>query len=75
MMKLSDQPVTVNANSSISSTPLEQQIIEIVVEPAECKAYLCGDENIVNSLKKTLFISGVNMNNIYTGPFVSSTSD
>ena len=75
VLKLSDQSVTDNANSSIGSIPLEQQVIEIAVKPDEWKAYLCGDENIVNSLKKTLFLSGVNMKNIYTDPFVSSTSD
>ena len=75
VLKFSDQSVTDNANSSIGSTPLEQQVIEIVVKPAEWKAYLCGDENIVNTMKKILFLSGVNMKNIYTDPFVSSTSD
>jgi len=73
VLRLNEQQVPDNANSIIRSLPLEQQVTEIAVQPAEWKAYLCGDESIVNSLKKKLFISGFNMKNIYTDPFVIST--
>ena len=73
VLKLSDQQSVDDADTSISSIPLEQQVIDIAVAPVEWKAYLCGDVNIVNTLKKKLFLSGVNMSNIYTDPFVCAT--
>jgi len=51
---------------------LEQHAAEIAQKPADWKAYLCGDANIVNSLKKKLFLSGMNMSSIYSDPFVLS---
>lgn len=50
--------------------PLEQHITEIMQQSKDCKAYLCGDADIVNKLKRTLFIGGMNMNNIYSDPFI-----
>jgi len=50
--------------------PLEQHITEIMQQSKDYKAYLCGDADTVNKLKKTLFISGISMNNIYSDPFI-----
>ncbi len=64
--------------SSISSIPLEQQVVDVTANsesnPAEWKVFLCGDEVIVNSLKKKLFLNGVSMTNIYSDPFVKANS-
>ncbi len=62
------------ASAAVSRLPLEQQVVDVVANPAEWNAYLCGDAGIVNSLKKKLFLSGVGMSNIYTDAFVVSAS-
>ncbi len=59
-----------NESDLISSQPLDQQILDVAVEPADWRAYLCGDAAIVNSLKKKLFMSGMAMTSIYSDPFL-----
>ncbi len=56
----------------ISTVPLEQQSIDVAVNPADWRIYLCGDVNMINGLKRKLFIAGASMNNIYSDPFVGS---
>ncbi len=67
-----------NTLSSISAVPLEQQVVALTTHkkanPAEWKVFLCGDEYIVNNLKKKLFLKGVSMTNIYSDPFVKTNS-
>jgi CDP-4-dehydro-6-deoxyglucose reductase, E3 len=74
VLELSDTQCSEQENASISTTPLEQQVIELATNPADCKAYLCGDAGMVNRLKKKLFLSGVGMSNIYTDAFVNSAN-
>lgn len=59
----------------ISTTPLEQLTTDVVTDPADWRIYLCGDADMVNGLKRKLFIAGASMSNIYTDPFVSATDD
>ena len=63
-----------NDSQQKTNRPLEQQILDIAVEPAQWKAYLCGDAAIVNTLKKTLFMSGMAMGSIYSDPFLISAA-
>jgi len=67
-----------NSLASISSIPLEQQVVNVTTNtetnPTEWKVYLCGDETMVNSLKKKLFLSGVSITNIYSDPFIYAKS-
>jgi len=60
--------------SESENISLEQQVLNLVAEPAQCKAYLCGDANIVNTLKKKLFLSGMAMTDIYSDAFLISTA-
>ena len=71
---LSVKPAAVKTNS-ISSQPLDQQLIETVTDLAASKIYLCGDAGIVNALKRKLFIAGASINNIYSDPFISAAND
>lgn len=58
----------------IRKIPLEQHVVDVVSAPKDWRIYLCGDAPMVNSLKKSLFIAGAGMGNIYTDPFVSANS-
>ncbi len=60
------------SNDDSSGQTLQQQIMQIIVNPEEWKAYLCGDAKIVNQLKMQIFLKGVAMNQIYSDPFVVS---
>lgn len=58
----------------ISMDSLEQQVMQVANQPADWRIYLCGDERIVNILKRNLFIAGASMENIYTDPFISASN-
>lgn len=56
--------------SAVSTDPIDKLMLEVTSDAAEWKAYLCGDVDIVNLLKKKLFLAGASMNNIYTDSFI-----
>lgn len=56
----------------VTTDAIDKLVLDVATNPAEWKAYLCGDESIVKTLKKTLFLAGTNMNNIYTDAFISA---
>jgi len=56
----------------ISTVPLEQRVMELATDPTDWRIYLCGDVDMVNTLKKKLFLAGASISNIYTDPFVSA---
>lgn len=56
----------------ITTDSIEKLILQVSTNPAEWKSYLCGDESIVNNIKKTLFLAGASMSNIYTDAFISA---
>lgn len=58
-------PITTNA--------IDKLVVDVTINPSEWKAYLCGDEGVVNTLKKKLFLAGASMSNIYTDAFISAT--
>ena len=57
----------------ITTESIDKLVLNIATEPSEWKHYLCGDENIVNTLKKKLFLAGASMSNIFTDPFIKSS--
>lgn len=60
------------------NTPIEQVTVghiealveKIVPNPKDWKVYLCGAQDLVNSLKKKVFLAGAGMSNIYSDSFV-----
>lgn len=62
---------TETSTSTDNSVTLDQQLLTIAGnELAECKIYLCGDADLVNNLKRKMFLGGASMKNIYTDPFI-----
>jgi len=57
----------------VTTESIDKLILNIAAKPSEWKHYLCGDEIIVNTLKKKLFLAGASMSNIFTDPFISSS--
>ena len=53
-----------------TNTPMAELTMQITGVPAEWNIFLCGDVNIVNTLKMKLFLAGASMDNIYTDPFI-----
>ncbi len=58
--------------SNITEGDISKIALECVPSPKNWKSFLCGNEDLVNKLKKQIFIAGSNMNDIYTDPFVKS---
>lgn len=44
--------------------------LQIVPKPAGWKAFLCGDPELVQKLRRKVFLAGCNMNDIYADPFL-----
>lgn len=49
---------------------IEALVERIVPKPKDWKVYLCGAQELVNSLKKKVFLAGASMSNIYSDSFV-----
>ena len=64
-----------NAQAPVSTVPLDQQLIDIGDDLADCKFYLCGDPDMINNLKRKLFIAGASIKNIYSDPFISANDE
>ena len=60
---------------TISYCPLDQQLLDLARDHQNCKAYLCGDPDIIQHLTRKLFIAGISMQNIYSDPFLSAAND
>ena len=69
-------PCVVTAKANMPSNITEGNISDIALEtipkPNGWKSFLCGNENLVNQLKKKIFLAGSNMNDIYSDPFIPS---
>jgi len=59
---------------AVSSVPIEKQLIDVAGDLKDCKIFLCGDPDMVNNLKRKLFMAGASMNNIHTDPFIASNA-
>lgn len=69
-------PCVLTAEKGMLSNIMEGDISKIALEtvpkPNGWKSYLCGNEDLVNQLKKKIFLAGSNMNDIYADPFIKS---
>jgi len=67
-------PCVMTAEENMPSNIIEGDIskiaLEFVPKPNGWKSFLCGDEDLVNKLRKQIFLAGSNMNDIYADPFI-----
>jgi NAD(P)H-flavin reductase len=52
--------------------PIDQAVLARFPKPTGHRAYLCGDPEIVKSLKKKLFLAGAALNDLYADAFLPS---
>lgn len=50
--------------------PIDQMVLSLFPKPAGMRAFLCGDPGIVQSLKKKLFLQGMDLRDIHADAFV-----
>lgn len=60
------------APEQVSVGSIETVVAEAVPDPAQWKVYLCGNPALVNALRKTVFLAGASMGNIYSDPFLTA---
>ena len=69
-------PGILNTETTIQGNIIEGDISKIVLEaipkPQGWKTFLCGDPELVNKLRKQIFLAGCNMKDIYADAFVYS---
>ena len=67
-------PCVLKADSLTSKNIIEGDIANVALQSIpdmkDWKAYLCGDPELVNKLRKQIFLAGCNMNDIYADPFL-----
>lgn len=61
-----------NMSSNITQGDISKVALEVVPKPSGWKSFLCGDEALVNKLRKQIFLAGSSMNDIYADPFIPS---
>jgi len=59
-----------NMPDNITAGDISKIVLETVPQPAGWKAFLCGDQQLVNNLRKQIFLAGCSMNDIYSDPFI-----
>jgi len=59
--------------NGVSDDPLEKQALKLLSDAAQWKVYLCGAPEMVNRMKKQVFLAGTSMANIYTDPYLPSS--
>ena len=59
-----------NMLSNIIEGDISKIALEFVPKPNGWKSFLCGDEDLVNKLRKQIFLAGSSMNDIYADPFI-----
>jgi NAD(P)H-flavin reductase len=50
--------------------PIDQMVLQRFPKPAGSRAFLCGDPTIVQSLKKKLFLQGIDLRDIHADAFL-----
>jgi len=55
---------------NIVAGDISKIVLELIPKPTGWKTYLCGDQQIVNNLRKKIFLAGCSMNDIYSDPFM-----
>ena len=58
--------------AGVTEANLSHAIPEIAPEPAELRAYLCGDPEIVHALRKQLFLAGASLARLHADAFVGA---
>lgn len=56
------------------SEPIEEAVLRYLTDTEKTRAYLCGDPDIVNKMRKRLFLNGLSNRRIFFDPFVSAAS-
>lgn len=57
---------------NITEGDISKIALETIPKPKGWKSFLCGNEELVKTLKKKIFLAGSNMNDIYADPFIQS---
>jgi len=60
----------VNMPNNVIEGDISTIIFENIPKPTGWKTYLCGNQELVNKLRKKVFLAGCNMNDIYADPFI-----
>lgn len=56
----------------INCVPIDKYVMSTFSKLSGWNAYICGDAEIVNKLKKIAFLSGVSLADIYSDPFLAT---
>lgn len=59
-----------DANRGIETAAVDRKALELAPELKSGKAYLCGPPELVNGLRKKLFLAGMSLGRIYADPFL-----
>lgn len=62
----------VDMPENITEGDIAKVIFEKVPKPSGWKAFLCGNPELVNDLRKKIYLAGCNMKDIYSDPFIPS---
>jgi NAD(P)H-flavin reductase len=62
------------AQDGLAVGAVDQAVLTAFAKPAGFRAYLCGDPTLVKSLKKRLYLAGMNMRDIYADAFLPSAA-
>ncbi|VAW56051.1 2-polyprenylphenol hydroxylase and related flavodoxin oxidoreductases [hydrothermal vent metagenome] len=63
-----------NKQCSISTIPIDEQVLNVANNLPKCKIYLCGAPDIVNLMKNKLFLAGASTKNIFADPFIAASN-
>lgn len=73
---LSYYPCVLNAEANMPDNVIDGDISRIISEsihnPSGWKTFLCGDQGLVETIRKQVFLAGCNMKDIYADPFIHS---
>lgn len=61
-----------NIPNSIIEGDISEIVLEVIPKPQGWKIFLCGDPELVNKLRKQIFLAGCNMKDIYADAFIYS---
>ena len=59
-----------NTPDNVIEGDICKNVLDIIPKPLGWKTFLCGDPELVNNLRKQVFLAGCNMNDIYTDAFL-----
>jgi len=59
-----------NMPDNIVTGDISKIALDVVPDPSGWRVFLCGNQGLVNKLRKQIFLAGCSMNDIYSDPFV-----